>query len=245
MGSVRHLPRTLLTLTAGVLATLVASAVVIVASRLRPASPVIEKTARAWSRVWLGAAGVELEVTGADNIDQGRSYVVVANHTSTLDIMACFVAVPIPIRFLAKKELFRVPILSSAMRAIGIVEVDRTARAAVHEQINSRAKHLVATGRSLIIYPEGTRSLDGSLGSFKKGAFTIAVGSRLPILPVSIHGSAHAWPARSMLVRGGKIKVGIDPALETNGMSQGDTGRLRDTTHDIIAKRLADLAGQS
>jgi 1-acyl-sn-glycerol-3-phosphate acyltransferase len=80
-----------------------------------------------WSRLWLGAAGVDLRVVGGENVDPDRSYVVVANHSSNLDIMACFLALPLPIRFLAKKELFRLPLLATAMRDIGIVEVDRQA----------------------------------------------------------------------------------------------------------------------
>lgn len=241
MRSVRHLPRTLFTLLAGVLATLVASAVVITVSRFRPTSPWIETTAHLWSRAWLAAAGVDLEVSGTENIQTGRSYVVVANHVSNLDIMASFLAVPVPIRFLAKKELFRIPILAAAMRAIGIVEVDRTARTAIHEQINTRARDLVVAGRSLIIYPEGTRSRDGTLASFKKGAFTIAVGSQLPILPVTIQGSYQAWPPGSPWVRGGTIRVAVDPPIETRGLSQSDAGQLRDTARNIIDKRLTDL----
>lgn len=240
MGSLRHLPRSLLTLLAGLLSTLIASAVVIGLSRFRPTSPLIEKTAHLWARTWLAAAGVDLEVSGRENIESGRSYVVVANHESNLDIMACFLAVPVPIRFLAKKELFRIPILSTAMRAIGIVEVDRTARTAVHEQINSRVEGLVAVGRSLIIYPEGTRSRVGTLAPFKKGAFTMAVAAQLPILPVTIHGSYEAWPPGSPWVRGGLVKVAVDPAVETVGMSQADTNRLRDSVYAVIEQRLAE-----
>lgn len=241
MASLRYLPRSLLTYLVGLMATLLASAAVITVAHFRPTSPVIEKVAHWWSRAWLTAAGVRLETSGGEHINAGRSYVVVANHSSNFDVMACFVAVPIPIRFLAKKELFQLPILSSAMRAIGIVEVDRAARLAVHEQINSRARDLVAVGRSLIIYPEGTRSKAGALGQFKKGAFTIAVGSQLPILPVTIHGSHATWPPGSTLIRGGRIRVVIDPPVETTGMTQADTGRLRDRVHGLIESRLSEL----
>jgi 1-acyl-sn-glycerol-3-phosphate acyltransferase len=244
MGTLRYLPRTLLTLLTGVVATLIAALVVIVVARINPTSPWIEKTAHGWSRAWLAAAGVELEVTGSEGIERDRSYVVVANHVSILDIMVSFLAVPIPIRFLAKKELFRIPILASAMRAIGIVEVDRGARGAIHDRINTRARDLVASKRSLIIYPEGTRSRQGGLGPFKKGAFTIAVGSQLPVLPVSIRGSYEAWPPGSPWVRGGKIVVAVDPPIETLGMSQSDTAQLRDTVHGIIEKRLAELSSR-
>ena len=241
MASLRYLPRSLLTYVVGLLSTLIASAAVIAVSRFKPTSPVIEQVAHTWSKAWLSAAGVELQTLGGENIDPGRSYVVVANHVSNLDVMICFVAVPIPIRFLAKRELFRIPILATAMRAIGIVEVDRSARTAVHEQINTRSRDLVAAGRSLIIYPEGTRSRDAGLATFKKGAFTIAVGSQLPVLPVTIQGSYAAWPPGSPWVRGGRVTVAVDPAVETTGMTQADTGKLRDTVYAVIAGRLEGL----
>ncbi len=175
-----------------------------------------------------GTSGCPLEVQGAELVDPKRSYVVVANHLSVLDIMACFLAVPVPIRFLAKKELFRIPILAPAMRAIGIVEVDRSARSAIHEQVNRQARELVASGRSLIIYPEGTRSRDGELRPFKKGAFTMAVAGGIPVLPLTIAGTYRAWPPGRLLVTGGRtIKAVIDPPIETAGLRK----RRRDRAH--------------
>ena len=187
-------------------------------------------------------ASVDLTVMGSENVDPQRSYVVVANHESNLDIMACFLAIPLPIRFLAKRELFRVPILASAMRAIGIIEVDRQARLAVHEQVNSQARQLVAAGRSVIVYPEGTRTRHGNLGSFKKGAFTMAIATQLPILPVTIRGTRGIWPPGSWLIRSGSITVAIDPAVETSGLNRTSTNQLRDDVHAVIEKRLELLA---
>lgn len=242
MTGVRHLLRTATTLLVGLVATIVAAIAAIVVSRRHPTGPQIERVIDGWSRAWLRAAGVDLTVLGADKVDRDRSYVVVANHSSALDIMACFLAVPLPIRFLAKKELFHIPLLSPAMRAIGIVEVDRQARVAIHEQINQQAKELVAGGRSVIIYPEGTRARDGTLGPFKKGAFTIAVRSGLPLLPVTIHGGHLAWPPGSKLVRGGSITVIIDPPIETEGLSVGETAEVRDRVHASIAERLESFS---
>jgi 1-acyl-sn-glycerol-3-phosphate acyltransferase len=242
MGRLRYVPRTIATGVVAAAATLLAAFAALAVARVRPTSRLIERITDSWSRAWLWAAGVRFSVVGAENVDPHRSYVVVANHASALDIMACFLALPIPIRFLAKRELFRIPLLASAMRAIGIVEVDRQARAPVHDQINLQARGLIATGRSVIIYPEGTRTRDGSLGAFKKGAFTIAVRSGWPVLPVTIHGSFAAWPPGSPFVRGGKITVAIDPPLETESLGQGSTGELRDTVHAIIEKRLDQLS---
>ena len=238
------LVRTGWTLFVGAIATLVFGTTVIVLAHVDPTSPSIEAAARRWSRWWLRAGGVRLEVRGQENVDPGRSYVVVANHRSDFDIMACFVGIPVPIRYLAKQELFRVPVLASAMRAIGIIEVDREAHASIHDQINRQAKNLVAKGRSLMIYPEGTRSRDGSMRPFKKGAFTMAVAAGLPVLPVTIHGSRAAWPPVK-LVRGGTITVVIDAPIETEDQGRQEIGILRDGVRDLMIRRLEELDAEA
>jgi 1-acyl-sn-glycerol-3-phosphate acyltransferase len=232
--------RTALTLVVGVAVTLFFAPVVIVLARIKPTTPLIEACARAWSRTWLWAAGCSLEINGSEYVDRDRSHVVVANHLSVLDIMVCFLAVPLPIRFLAKKELFAVPILAPAMRSIGIVEVDREARSLVHEKVNRQAKALVASGRSLIIYPEGTRSRDGSLRAFKKGAFTMAIAGGIPVLPVTVSGTYQAWPPGKLWVFGGQLRADIHPPIETKDMGRDDTTRLAEQARSAIASALAE-----
>jgi len=236
-------PRTIVTVVAGVTATIVAVALIAVMVVINDSSPMIEKIIRGWSRVWLVASGTKLEIEGAENIDPNRSYVVVANHLSALDIMACLLAVPLPIRFLAKKELFRVPVLAQGMRMVGIIEVDREARGAVHSEVNRQSRELIEKGRSLIIYAEGTRPRNGVMKPFKKGAFTMAIRSGLPVLPLSIHGSYEAWPPGRPIVRGGVISVVLDKPIETDGMSTSDTGDLRDQVREVIAGRVETLGG--
>lgn len=238
MRELRYLPRSLLVAVVAVIATLAASVSALVLTRLSPTSRRIEAVIRLWSRAWLWAAGCELEVEGAEHVDAGRSYVIVANHASNLDIMICFLAVPVPIRFLAKKELFRIPLFASAMRAVGIVAVDRQSTAPMHTQINAQAKQLVANGRSLIIYPEGTRARQGELAPFKKGAFTIAVSTGLPVLPVTVLGTRRAWPPGSPLVRGGPVRAIVDPPIETVDMGSGDAAALRDRARGMIAEHI-------
>lgn len=236
--------RSALTWIVGVLATVAGAAATLVLALINPSSPAIEKVIQWWSKAWLTASGTELTIEGRENVDKGRSYVVVANHLSTLDIMVCFVAVGIPIRYLAKKELFRIPLLAQAMRAIGIVEVDRAARSSVHNSVNQQAQKLIEHNRSLIIYAEGTRPRDGVMKPFKKGAFTMAITSGLPVLPVSIHGTYEAAVPGKPWFRGGPVTVIIDPPIPTDGMTRSDADDLRDRTSEIIAKRVTDLGGQ-
>lgn len=164
---------------------------------------------------------------------------VVANHQSALDIMACFLAIGVPIRFLAKKELFRVPFLAMGMRAVGIIEVDRAARGAVHSTVNRQAKELIEKKRSVIIFPEGTRPRDGVMRPFKKGAFTMAITMGLPVLPVAVLGSFRAWRPGSPWIRGGPVRVVIMPPVETSRLSRAHTGQLRDQVQDIISGEVA------
>jgi len=236
--------RSTLTWVVGVLATFAGAVASLTLALINPSSPAIEKVIQWWSKAWLTASGTELTIEGRENVDKGQSYVVVANHLSTLDIMVCFVAVGIPIRYLAKKELFRIPLLAQAMRAIGIVEVDRAARSSVHNSVNQQAQKLIEHNRSLIIYAEGTRPRDGVMKPFKKGAFTMAITSGLPVLPVSIHGTYEAAVPGKPWFRGGPVTVIIDPAIPTAGMTRSDADDLRDRTREIIAKRVSDLGGE-
>ena len=236
--------KSILTWTVGVLMTLICTLAVLAVALVNDTSRIIDRIILIWSHTWLLTSGSRLTVTGQENIDPNRSYIVVANHLSTLDIMACFIATQLPIRFLAKKELFKIPIFAQGMRSVGNIEVDRQAKGSIHVQLNRQAKELIAKKRSLIIYPEGTRPREGVMKPFKKGAFTMAVGSQLPVLPMSIHGTYEACPSGRPWFFGGPIEVVIEPPIETEGMTQADTGALRDQARDIIARRISDLGGE-
>ena len=235
--------RTALTSVVGLVVTLIAAPTVMIIAAFNDSSRWIDRIIRTWSRAWLAASGTKLTVVGKENVDPDESYVVVCNHLSTLDIMACFLAVPLPIRYLAKKELFRIPLLAQGMRAIGIIEVDRSARSAVHTEVNRSARELVEKGRSLIIYPEGTRPRDGVLDPFKKGAFTMAISSQLPVLPVAIYGTYHAWRPGTLWVRGGRVTVIVDKPVPTDGLGQPDSGELTNQVYRIIADHVSALGG--
>jgi 1-acyl-sn-glycerol-3-phosphate acyltransferase len=236
--------RTSATWIVGVLMTIICAILVLIAAFIKDTSPVVEMIIRFWCRTWLVMAGAKVTVEGQENIDLERSYVVVANHLSTLDIMAAFLAIRLPIRFLAKTELFKIPLFAQGMRAVGMVEVDRQARGAVHATVNRQAKELIAKKRSLIIYPEGTRPRNGVMKRFKKGAFTMAVAAQLPVLPMTIHGSYEAFPPGKPWVYGGPIQIVIDPPIDTKGLDHSDTGKLRDQVYEIISANVISMGGE-
>ena len=232
--------RTGLFIASGFIATILVSVALIAVAAFRPNSPALDRILRWWSRTWFRLGGVEFSVEGPE-VDQSRSYVIVSNHQSNFDIMSSLLSVPVPGRFMAKKELYRIPIVGSAMKATGMVKVDRSQHgASVHAQLTEAATANTKAARSVIVYPEGTRSRDGQLMPFKRGAFAIAIAGELPILPVTISGSYAAWPPRG-IVRGGPIVARVHAPVETTGLTKSDVAALTDHVREIIARELADL----
>jgi 1-acyl-sn-glycerol-3-phosphate acyltransferase len=162
-------------------------------------------------------AQVQLDIRGREHIPVGQAVVLMSDHQSHLDIPILFVSFGGRLRMVAKRELFRIPLFGPAMRRAGIVEVDRSgdrdrARAAM-----SNAAEAMAAGTSIWIAPEGTRSADGRLGTFKKGGFLLAKQARAPILPVAIDGSRHILPKHARSMQAGvpvKVTFGVPIAPE-------------------------------
>lgn len=219
--------------------TIAVGTYVIALASLSPNSPQIRPIMRFWAVVFMKMAGVRWQVEGTERVDPTRSYVFVSNHISNLDPpfhIAILSALPVSVRFLAKAELFRIPILAQAMRGVGMVETDRTAHsAAAHRRINDQVAIAVERGLSLVIYPEGTRSRDAEMKPFKKGAFRIAIDNRLPVVPVTISGLDKAWRPGEKLVRGGRARMVLRDPIETRDLASADIEALRDRVRAIVA----------
>lgn len=166
-----------------------------------------------FGRVWVLASGTRLEVSGLENIREGTPYVVVANHRSNIDIMVLLSALPIPIRFLSKVEVFKFPLLGSAMRGAGMIPLDREMGRRELASIIRNTRSLAAEGKSLVVFPEGTRSITGEMLPFKTGAIHIAAQVGCPLLPVAVKGTGAIWPPQSSLIRGGPVKVTVMPPI--------------------------------
>lgn len=187
--------------------------------------------ARALARV----LGVTVRVRGLEHLD-GRPCVFVSNHRSHFDIAAILGFVPGINRFTAKKELFREPVLGLVMRTMGMVPVDREHP----EKAIERLKRLRADGHSLVFFPEGTRSRDGVLAPFKKGAFVTAIELGLPIVPIACRGSDAIMPAGGYLsILPGEMELVILEPVETVGLSYEQRDALAARTRARIAKALA------
>ena len=206
--------------------TIVYGLTVIIVGLLRPASPLMDRLAAGWGRTFCRVAGVRLTVTGLENIQPGVSYAVVSNHLSNFDTMSHLAGLPLPIRFLAKAELFRIPVFGAALRAVGMVRVNREGGRAELGSINRDAAREVRLGRSLMIYPEGTRPRDGRMKKFKKGAFVIAHELQAPVLPTAIVGSREVWAPGAKLICSGPIRVTVMPPRPTAGLDRAQLNQL-------------------
>jgi len=228
--------RAALTFAVGIPITAICAVMVILITLVRPTSPVLDAIARFWGRTWCWASGVKLVVEGLEHVEPNKAYVVVSNHRSAFDIFAHFAAMPFPIRFLAKSELFKIPLFGMAMSRIGMVEVDRKAGRAAHYAINEGARKTMERGWSLMIYPEGTRPRDGVMLPFKKGAFSIARKLGAPILPTAIIGSRAVWKPKTKIIRSGRVTVKIMEPIPTEGVRIYEVDGLRNRAHTQIGE---------
>lgn len=219
MTSALAVPRSLLTYLIAGLGTVGIALTAVVYTAFRPRGPFSEVILNGFGRLWVKVSGIRLRVSGLENIERDTPYVIVANHRSNIDIMTLIAALPIPIRFLSKKEVFKFPILGAAMRGVGMVALDREMGRKELASIIRSSRNLVAEGRSLVVFPEGTRSLTGEMLPFKTGALHIASRLGCPVLPVAVQGTAAIWPPQSSLIRGGPVSVTVMPPLTLAGRS--------------------------
>lgn len=192
------------------------------------------KGARLWGRVILWSALVRIAVEGAERVPQDQPVVFMSNHESWLDIPVLLAAIPGQVRFLAKKSLFSIPFLGWAMRAMGFIPVDRENRRTAIKSFEEAAARIRA-GRSVLVFPEETRTTDGSLLPFQRGGFLIALKSGLPIVPVGLDGPRRCMPKHNYLLRPGKITVRFGDPIPTAGRAVSEKTALMDATRNAIA----------
>ena len=181
-------------------------------SALRGDFGVFRRMQRQWARGLVRFWGVRVAVHGAEHMDTSTSYVVVSNHLSWADIVVLFLALPITPGFLAKRELLRVPFLAAALRSGGHVIIDRGKRSSAVQALHKAAQEIRA-GKTVLVFPEGTRGDSDTVGDFKKGGFHLARDAKVPILPVGVRGSRSVFPRAGILIHPGAIEVHIGPPI--------------------------------
>ena len=221
------------------LAVAIIAPVVVTLTRLTGNENFIYAPVRCFVRIGLKLAGVKIVVAGLDRLDPATTYVFTPNHQSIIEVPLMVTYLGRNPAFLAKKELFKIPIFGKGMRQIGIIPVDRSNSAAAIESARSATRNL-KTGKSYVVYPEGTRSPDGRLLPFKKGAFLMAVDAGVPVVPITVSGSSRVMPKGKVRVLPGTIRLTIHEPISTTGYSRANVSQLVDLVRTRVVSALAD-----
>ena len=211
-----------------VVATAVLGIAAIVVSFFTRTGNPVHIIARIWARSILTVSRVPVRVSGLSNIEPGQSYIYMANHQSNFDIPVLLGYLPVQFRWLAKAELFKIPVFGRAMLGAGYVKIDRFDQQSAFKSIDEAAQRM-KNGVSVMIFPEGTRSRDGNIRPFKKGGFVMAVDSGIPIVPVILKGTRSIMAKSSLQIKRGAVEMQIARPIHTAGYS-------RETKEDLMGK---------
>lgn len=221
--------------------TLAMAALVILASLVRRDAKLADVIILFWCRVFLLLGPITYEVSGLERIDPKRHALIVSNHDSNFDVPIAFLTLRLPIRYLAKKELFSIPLFAEAMRRVGMIETDRAVGVKAIGQVNAGVIGAVERGHSLMIYPEGTRTAGVATRPFKKGAFRIAIDNNLTIIPMAIVGSGEAWAPGAKVIYPGHVKAQVLDMVSTEGMTVDDVTALKDRVEGLIHNAIDEM----
>jgi 1-acyl-sn-glycerol-3-phosphate acyltransferase len=193
--------------------------------------------ARWWARSILAMVGVRVRVSGLEHLDPKQAYVVTANHLSNFDILAILAWLPLQFRWIAKKEVFKVPFMGWGMTRVGYVKIDREKPEQAWAHL-FEAESKLKKGISLMFFPEGTRSPDGEIKRFKSGAFVLSVRTGVPVLPLTVVGTREIMRKRSLLFDPGTVDLVIQPPIRPDAFSLESKYEFAQVVRNQIAVQL-------
>ena len=190
-----------------------------------------------WARLNSYMTPMFVTVLGRENIDKMQSYVIVSNHQSHYDIFVLYGWLGVDFKWVMKQELRKIPGLGIGCEKIGHIFIDRSDRQRAVAAINA-AKNTIVNGTSVIFFPEGSRSMGSKLGTFKKGAFKIALDLGIPVLPITIIGTREILPPKTINLLPGRVKMIIHKPIDISGYSNDNLNELVKRTKEIIGDAL-------
>ena len=203
---------------------------------------------RLFIRAGLAMVRVRVEVTGLELLDPNQTYIFTPNHQSLIEVPLWVAYLGRNLAYLGKKEVFKYPIFGYGIRLVGVVPVDRSNSPAAVESAKLATEN-IRRGKSYVVYPEGTRSSDGGLLPFKKGAFMMAIDAGVPVVPITISGATRIMPKAQIKIFPSTVRVTIHEPISTAGYSKVNIAELMDKTRETIFSALdeseAELTGAS
>ena len=206
----------------------------------------IHSVSMAWGRsIMFMNPTWRLNVEGAENIVSGKPYIIVANHQSMLDILVSVAGLPLHFKFMAKKEIFPIPFIGWHLWLADYIMLDRASRESGHRAL-LKARDWVRRGVSVLMFPEGTRSLDGEIHNFKPGAFKLALDEKIDILPIVINGTGQAIPKKGwQLERVTKLLISIGKPVSASQEPQPSFEVFRESIRKEMKDRLKQIRNQT
>lgn len=203
----------------------------------------IDRLIRLWARALVRAAGIDLHIENVERIDPAKRYILVANHYSYFDIPCILAAIPQPIRFMAKKSLFSIPIFGWALTRSGFVPVDRKNRRTAVKSFDLAAER-IRKGNTVVVFPEEGRSRERTMRPFQRGAFLLALKSELEMVPMAIDGTYDVFRVGAKAITPGRVTIRVGTPIPCAGLTLRDKERLaaesRTQIQDLLGLRTED-----
>jgi 1-acyl-sn-glycerol-3-phosphate acyltransferase len=217
-----------------IIVTIIFGILAIIVSFFSRSGNSVHLVARFWARSILWISLIPVKIRGLENIDTGRSYIYMSNHQSNFDIPVLLSELPVQFRWLAKAELFRIPIFGRGMRGAGYISIDRSNRKSAFQSL-TRAAESIRAGTSVLIFPEGTRSPDGRLQPFKKGGFMLAVDAGVPVVPIIVRGTFDIMAKSGWAIRRQQVIVDILPPVDASRYTRKEKDELIEKCHLVMS----------
>lgn len=222
-------------------ATLVFALTAILVSFFSKTGDAVHLVARIWGRSLLWGSTIPVTLKGVEHIDPARSCIFMSNHQSNFDIPVLLSGLPAQFRWLAKAELFKIPIFGRGMRGAGYISIDRSDRRSAFASL-ARAAKTIREGTSVMIFPEGTRSAHGTLLPFKKGGFVLAVDAGVPVVPLVIQGTWSIMPKTGWLIRPQPVSITLLEPIQSSDYTRKTKNDLMERVRQAMLAALTPVA---